>query len=109
MAVRSPRPARCAAIACVRIDATHLRLSLASPLTSPSASCLLFYPYGSYSPASLPAYTADMGLGNGVYDNLASLAKPTGWDIGGDLGSDWNLDFPLAATSAPIVLSDSVT
>jgi hypothetical protein len=95
------------ATACTRVDATHLQLTLASSLTNPSASCLLFYPYGSYSPAGLPSYTADMGSGNAVYDNAKTLAKPAGWDIGADLGTDWNLNFPLAATSTPIVLSDS--
>jgi hypothetical protein len=103
--VASPGPLR-QATACERVDATHLRLTLASPLTSPSASCLLFYPYGSYSPYGTPGYTADMGRGNAVYDNASALAKPVGWDIGGDLGTSWNLNFPLAATSAPIVLSD---
>src|SRR5271166_2046099 len=95
------------AISCVRVDATHLRLTLASPLVNPSASCLLFYPYGSYSPSGAPTYTAGMGTGNAVYDNLASLAKPAGWNIGGDLGTGWKLNFPLAATSTPIVLSDT--
>ena len=98
------------ATACVRIDATHLRLTLASSLTNPSASCLLFYPYGSFSPSGTASYTGDMGRGNAVYDNVKVLAKPAGWDIGADLsgaGADWHLDFPLAATSAPIALSDS--
>jgi hypothetical protein len=93
--------------ACTRVDATHLRLTLASPLTNPSTSCLLFYPYGSYSPSGAPGYTADMGTGNAVYDNVASLAKPAGWDIAGDLGSSWQCNCPLAATTAPIALSDS--
>jgi hypothetical protein len=95
------------ATSCVRIDSTHLRITLASPLVNPSASCLLFYPYGSFCPSGAPSYTADMGSGNAVYDNVASLAKPPGWDIGGDLGTGWNLNFPLAATSAPMPLSDS--
>jgi hypothetical protein len=96
------------ATACARVDATHLRITLASPLINPSASCLLFYPYGSYSPSGLSGYTGDMGRGNAVYDNVKMLAKPPGWDIGADLvTADWNLGFPLAATSAPIPLSDS--
>jgi hypothetical protein len=95
------------ATACARIDATHLRLTLASPLVNASASCLLFYPYGSFSPSGTPGYTADMGRGNAVYDNAASLPKPVGWDIGGDLGTGWNLNFPLTATTAPMALSDS--
>src|ERR1700731_3380221 len=41
--VASPGTLR-SATACLRIDATHLRILLASPLTNPSASCLLFYP-----------------------------------------------------------------
>ena len=95
------------ATACVRVDATHLRLTLASPLSNPSGSCRVFYPYGSYSPAGLPTYTGDMGRGNAVTDNCSALAKPAGWDIGADLGSAWNLNFPLAATPAGIVLSDA--
>jgi len=70
------------AVACVRVDAIHLRLMLDSPLSNTSASCRLFYPYGSYSPADLPAYTGDMGRGNAVTDNFAVLAKPAGWDRG---------------------------
>jgi hypothetical protein len=97
------------ATSCTHIDATHLRLTLASPLVNASAACLLFYPYGSYSPSGTPAYTGDMGRGNAVYDNADRLAKPAGWDIAADLGSAWNLPYPLAATSAPIVLSDSPT
>jgi hypothetical protein len=81
------------ATACVRADSTHLRLTLASPLSDPSASCRLFSPYGSYSPAGLPAYTGDMGRGNAVTDNCAAVAKPAGWDVGADLGSAWNLNF----------------
>lgn len=94
------------ATACARVDAIHLRLTLAQALTNASASCLLFYPYGSFSPSGAPSYRADMGRGNAVTDNFSSLAKPVGWDIGGDLGSAWNIDFPLAATTAPVALSD---
>jgi hypothetical protein len=95
------------ATACARIDATHLRITLAQPLTQTSAQCLLFYPYGSYAPAGAPGYTGDLGRGNAVTDNFASLPKPAGWDIGAELGSAWNIDFPLAATAAPIALSDA--
>ena len=42
--VASPGPLR-RATACSRIDATHLRLTLVSPLANQSANCLLFYPW----------------------------------------------------------------
>jgi hypothetical protein len=96
--VASPGPLR-NATACARIDATHLLLTLDGALINASASCLLFYPYGS----------TRIGHGNAVTDNFAVKSKPSGWDIGADLGTSWRLSFPLAATTTPIVLSDSET
>jgi hypothetical protein len=84
------------ATACVRVDATHLRLTLTSPLASASASCGLYYPYGGTT----------IGRGNAVTDNYATCAVPEGWDIAADLGTAWKLDFPLAATFAAVPLSD---
>jgi len=81
------------ASACARVDATHLRLTLSSPLTNSGG--LLFYPYGG----------ASIGRGNAITDNAATRAKPAGWDIAADLGSAWSLNFPLQATAAPIALS----
>jgi hypothetical protein len=89
------------ATACARVDATHLRLTLAQALVNASAACLLFYPYGSFSPTGAPGYRADMGRGNAVTDNFSAVTKPAGWDIGGDLGSVWNLDFPWPRPRRP--------
>jgi hypothetical protein len=85
------------ATAAVRVDATHVAITLASAITNVSANVLFFYPYGS----------TQIGRGDAVTDNAASLAPPANWNIGGDLGSAWNVNLPLQATTYPITLSDS--
>jgi hypothetical protein len=79
-----------------RLDATHISVTLSQAITNASADVLFFYPYGS----------AQIGRGDAVTDNAASLASPENWNIGNDLGSNWNINFPLQATTYPITLSD---
>lgn len=80
---------------CTRLDPTHLILSFEAPLGAAAAQYALYYPYG----------PNQIGRGNAVTDNYSDLSPPAGWDIAGDLGVSWKLDFPLAATSSPIILS----
>lgn len=85
------------AISCSRLDTTHLQIVLAAGLTNPSPACHLFYPYGNMQ----------IGRGNVVTDNYASIPPLAGWAIGDDLGTAWAMDFPLQATSLPISLNDT--
>jgi hypothetical protein len=84
------------AVAAARIDATHIGLTLASPISNPSADVLLFYPYGS----------TQIGRGDAVTDNLSLLTPPPNWNIGNDLGAAWWVNMPLQTTAYPLVLSD---
>jgi hypothetical protein len=114
------------ATACVRVNATQLQITLAQALVNASASCLLFYPYG----------TATMGRGNAVTDNFSSVTPPAGWNIAADLGAapgvaaafststavldatcpgdtvttPWNFNMPVhvpMSTASGVVLSDT--
>jgi len=85
------------ATAATRVDATHVSVTLASPVTNPSSNAFLFYPYGS----------TQIGRGDAVTDNASLLTPPTNWDIANDLGSAWAINMPLQATFYPITLSDS--
>ncbi|HQT78735.1 MAG: hypothetical protein B7Z80_06785 [Rhodospirillales bacterium 20-64-7] len=85
------------ASSCQKIDATHLQISLSTPLQNASSACLLFYPYG----------PQQIGRGNAVTDNFSSIGQIAGWQAGSELGSAWNVDYPLAATFSGIQLSDT--
>jgi len=65
------------ATACVRLNPTQLRITLTQALVNASASCRLFYPYG----------TLTMRRGNSVTDNLSIVTPPAGWNIATDLGA----------------------
>lgn len=84
------------AASCARIDATHLLVTLSQGLANPSSACNLYYPYGNTT----------IGRGNAITDNFSLIIPSPGWDIAGDLGSAWSVNFPLVATATPIPLSD---
>jgi hypothetical protein len=85
------------AVAAARVDATHIAVTLAADITNLSPSVLFFYPYGS----------TQIGRGDAVTDNAASLPPPANWNIGNDLGAAWNLNLALQATNYPLPLSDT--
>jgi len=88
------------ATACERLNPTQVQITLARGLVNVSANCRLFYPYG----------TGIMGRGNAVTDNLSLVTPPAGWNIAGDLGSEWSLNMPVhvpMAVASGVVLSDT--
>jgi hypothetical protein len=87
------------ATAAVRIDAMHVAVTLASAITNVSSEVLFFYPYGS----------TQIGRGDAVTDNAASIPAPANWNIANDLGTAWAINLPLQATTYPIVLSDTTS
>ena len=96
------------ATACVLIDTTHLRLTLASPLTiqARTACCSILT-----APSARPACRATRLTWAWVTRYMTTLRRlchqrdgisaPTSGAVGG-------LNFPLAATAAPIILSDTI-
>jgi len=96
--VASPGPI-ISATAASRIDSTHLLVTLATAPASPTEECQIFYPYGS----------TQIGRGDAVTDNFSTLGWPAGWDMAGDLGIAWAIDFPIQATTYGVALSSSPT
>jgi hypothetical protein len=78
------------ATACVRLNTTQLQITLTQALVNASASCLLFYPYG----------TATMGRGNAVTDNFSTVTPPAGWNIAADLGAAPGVAAAFATSTA---------
>ncbi|MDD2877997.1 MAG: hypothetical protein PHT60_13640 [Acidiphilium sp.] len=83
------------AVAAARIDATHVAVTLARAPLNAAAQCLFYYPYGS----------TQMGRGDAVTDNLATVTPPAGWSIANDLGAAFAIDMPLQATAYGLPLA----
>jgi len=96
------------ATACVRVDATHLQRTLAQALVNVAADCLLFYPYGSNTPASRARTEYGRPGARQFSDTrLFDPDKPSVRGIKNNRGSAWNVNLAFAAAMAPITLSGS--
>jgi hypothetical protein len=89
------------ATSCAKVDASHLRVILASLPSHPTKG-LLYFVYGSGLDANSYAV---VGRGNAVTDNFASITLADGWRIGSDLGSDEQPNNPLQATTYGVALT----
>ena len=79
------------AIACARIDPTHLLITFPGIPANPPGACRLHYPY--------PYAEQYIGATNCVTDNASSVVRPSGWDAGAALGNiAWNQNMPIQAS-----------
>jgi hypothetical protein len=86
------------AIACARIDATHLLVTLPGIPANPPGACRLHYPY--------PFAEQYIGATNCVTDNASSVGHPSGWDAGAALAdTGWNQDMPI---QSPVAVTNGV-
>ena len=97
------------ATACARVSSTKVQVTFGSAPSHAAAQLLLFYPYGGMNLGANGGATA-IGRGlpgttNAVTDNASAVTPPAGWDIGNQLGSSWNANLPLAATTYGIAVS----
>lgn len=83
------------AIAAARIDATHISVTLAASPENLPAQCLFYYPYGSNQ----------IGRGDAVTDNYATMTPPAGWSMAADLGGAFVFNMPLQATAYGLPLA----
>jgi hypothetical protein len=100
-----------AAVSCVYVSATKVKVTFPTPPSHAAASLLLFYPYGGMNlGANIGASAIGRGLpgtSNAVTDNFSTITPPAGWDIGNQLGSSWSVNLPLAATNYGVAVSTS--
>ena len=79
------------AIACARIDPTHLLITFPGMPANPPGACRLHYPY--------PYAEQYIGATNCVTDNAASVMRPTSWDAGAALADPlWDQNMPIQAS-----------
>jgi hypothetical protein len=90
------------AISCVRADATHLHLTLASAPTHAAASCRLFYPWPGEYWTDQPLN--EIGRGCAITDNFGTIALSAEYDLNQILGAGWRVNMPLGS---PVTVTGS--
>jgi hypothetical protein len=90
------------AIACARLDATHLQLTLARAPTNAAGACQLFYPWPGECWADQPL--TEIGRGCAVTDNFGTVAVPANDDLNQLLGAGWRVNMPLGS---PVTMTGS--
>jgi len=83
------------ATAALRVDSTHIAVTLAQVPVNPADQCLFYYPYGS----------TQIGRGDAVTDNLTTIVPPAGWSMANDLGAAFAINMPLQATAYGLTLA----
>jgi len=83
------------AVSCVRVDATHLKVTLASAPVNPHPQCRLLYPWAGEYWTVQP--DTEIGRSCAVTDNFATVSKPAGFDINAALGAGWAANMPLCS------------
>jgi hypothetical protein len=83
------------AVACTRLDTTHLQLTLASAPTNQASACRLFYPWPGEMWADQPL--TEIGRGCAVTDNFGQIAVPADCDLNQLLGDGWRVNMPLGS------------
>jgi hypothetical protein len=83
------------AIACVRLDATHLQLTLARAPTNEASACRLFYPWPGEMWADQPL--TEIGRGCAITDNFGLIEVAAQCDLNQLLGAGWRVNMPLGS------------
>jgi hypothetical protein len=83
------------ATACVRVDSTHLALTLARAPTNPVSECYLYYPFPAEFYSQQPLN--EIGRGCAVTDNFGSVAVDVKFDLNQIIGQGWRVNMPLCS------------
>lgn len=89
------------ATSCVKVNSAQFRIFLTSAPQYP-AQAQLYYPYGD---GLTDTYLAEVGRGNAVTDNFASIVPSAPWRVGAYMGVAEQTNHPLHATAYGLQLT----